>query len=102
MIRRPPRSPLFPYTPLFRSTGNPDVHRSKPGEQCHARHDPVETEPDKGVAAHVVEQPLHGDERNDGGDDRGKAERRSEEHTSELQSPCNLVCRLLLEKKKKK
>src|SRR5258708_25976659 len=69
MIRRPPRSTLFPYTTLFRS-----------------------------VLAHVGERP--------GGDqlldvDRGADRPRSEEHTSELQSPDHLVCRLLLEKKKK-
>src|SRR6266446_8339990 len=64
MIRRPPRSTLFPYTTLFRSH-----HRS-----------------DRAAPAHCV-HPLGGV--------------RSEEHTSELQSPCNLVCRLLLEKKKK-
>src|SRR5256885_11677235 len=82
MIRRPPRSTLFPYTTLFRS---------------HA---------DRGVAAE--REPHRGDRvgvelgnRLDVVHDR-HAERRSEEHTSELQSPCNLVCRLLLEKKKKK
>src|SRR2546426_12569094 len=75
MIRRPPRSTLFPYTTLFRSHhepryraeqreagGRPDVERSR--------------------------------------DNTNGRERRSEEHTSELQSPCNLVCRLLLETKK--
>src|SRR5256885_11315012 len=75
MIRRPPRSTLFPYTTLFRSaaslrhgTAPPGVRKEKesmnmgsPVDECHQR---------------------------------------SEEHTSELQSPCNLVCRLLLEKKK--
>src|SRR6266446_8117756 len=65
MIRRPPRSTLFPYTTLFRS-GLPDPARPGAGR---------------------VSVPIHP---------------RSEEHTSELQSPCNLVCRLLLEKKKKK
>src|SRR5256885_10792131 len=68
MIRRPPRSTLFPYTTLFRSRlrwrGTP-VHSSE-------------------IAARSPRAP---------------AGRRSEEHTSELQSPCNLVCRLLLEKK---
>src|SRR3989454_10294299 len=78
MIRRPPRSTLFPYTTLFRS-----LHGSQPDEglrpELGGRGEP---EADVGqVGAHVVE--------------------RSEEHTSELQSPCNLVCRLLLEKKKK-
>src|SRR6266566_8852606 len=64
MIRRPPRSTLFPYTTLFRSTRSPScsaAHRSSCGQSFSTR---------------------------------------SEEHTSELQSPCNLVCRLLLEKKK--
>src|SRR5256885_2525844 len=68
MIRRPPRSTLFPYTTLFRSRllagRNPRTHR-------RARRGPPAPPPP-----------------------------RSEEHTSELQSPCNLVCRLLLEKKK--
>src|SRR5256885_10499310 len=67
MIRRPPRSTLFPYTTLFRS-----VHE---GERLLA------------VFADPFDQALRG-------------WLRSEEHTSELQSPCNLVCRLLLEKKK--
>src|SRR5256885_6700002 len=78
MIRRPPRSTLFPYTTLFRSprrghsadsdhfrktAGSDSVRSERPSSQC-------------------------------------RTSRRSEEHTSELQSPCNLVCRLLLEKKK--
>src|SRR5256885_12181931 len=67
MIRRPPRSTLFPYTTLFRS-------------------------PER--AEHDLEDRAPGE--------RPRGEGRSEEHTSELQSPCNLVCRLLLEKKKKK
>src|SRR2546426_5948465 len=71
MIRRPPRSTLFPYTTLFRSGGK--VVRSPVGV-------PLTT---------GVFKDANGDGR-------------SEEHTSELQSPCNLVCRLLLEKKKKK
>src|SRR5256885_6211192 len=70
MIRRPPRSTLFPYTTLFRSAfGHPP---------------PAE----RGEGQLVSLLPA----------ERGE---RSEEHTSELQSPCNLVCRLLLEKKKK-
>src|SRR5256885_4811210 len=72
MIRRPPRSTLFPYTTLFRS-----------------RHF-VESE---GVIRWRG-QPM--------GAAEADCSPRSEEHTSELQSPCNLVCRLLLEKKKKK
>src|SRR2546426_8501393 len=87
MIRRPPRSTLFPYTTLFRSQIVAvellrlerevdvlalEIRREHPGQ--HA-----------GILGHLGEG-LPG---------------RSEEHTSELQSPCNLVCRLLLEKKKK-
>src|SRR2546430_10239240 len=71
MIRRPPRSTLFPYTTLFRSdVGAAGSRRDEPGEHAHGG----------GLAGAV----------------------RSEEHTSELQSQSNLVCRLLLEKKKKK
>src|SRR2546430_13553849 len=76
MIRRPPRSTLFPYTTLFRSA---TAQRTEDGDQVadaldHAR------EPDGGVGVLGAQ--------------------RSEEHTSELQSQSNLVCRLLLEKKK--
>src|SRR5256885_11660707 len=73
MIRRPPRSTLFPYTTLFRSpcrpSRSPRPSTFLPRPRCRA-----------GTGA--------------------RAGPRSEEHTSELQSPCNLVCRLLLEKKK--
>src|SRR5258708_28980944 len=69
MIRRPPRSTLFPYTTLFRSMRN---------------------------AVHGVE------DRHVVGREKQRRHRRSEEHTSELQSPDHLVCRLLLEKKKNK
>src|SRR2546426_6179320 len=69
MIRRPPRSTLFPYTTLFRSSA---------------------TDPAAGDTRHAPMRPQR------------RCFSRSEEHTSELQSPCNLVCRLLLEKKKKK
>src|SRR2546430_10463774 len=84
MIRRPPRSTLFPYTTLFRSriAGEPVQHTPRPRDG--ARVGPERAEPG--------EVPL----------ERGQLERhRSEEHTSELQSQSNLVCRLLLEKKKK-
>src|SRR3712207_7153928 len=85
MIRRPPRSTLFPYTTLFRS-GQLD------------RHDDVGTVGQRG-AGH---DPLHGArlERADVGAPGRDVVRRSEEHTSELQSRQYLVCRLLLEKKK--
>src|SRR2546426_8633467 len=85
MIRRPPRSTLFPYTTLF---------RSRDGDAVVARRPPRLVGRAPCVALHVA--PHHGDARRQGPVDR------SEEHTSELQSPCNLVCRLLLEKKKKK
>src|SRR2546426_9382268 len=79
MIRRPPRSTLFPYTTLFRS--RPDPRARGPADHDGARQGRAS---DQG-----------GDDERPGGDSQ-----RSEEHTSELQSPCNLVCRLLLEKKK--
>src|SRR2546430_9263230 len=74
MIRRPPRSTLFPYTTLFRSSARDHVQRRA------------------------------SDQRRDHRSDRGEEKRhwRSEEHTSELQSQSNLVCRLLLEKKQPK
>src|SRR5256885_12969872 len=80
MIRRPPRSTLFPYTTLFRSVFNGDIGIALPGGSQGGSHGGSQGGPQGGPG-----QPL----------------RRSEEHTSELQSPCNLVCRLLLEKKKK-
>src|SRR5256885_9840156 len=95
MIRRPPRSTLFPYTTLFRS----HVRVREEGAE-----DDRTTGPDQ-LHERDSRQRL-GDllrERSRDGDRRHRAheqERRSEEHTSELQSPCNLVCRLLLEKKK--
>src|SRR5256885_8760835 len=83
MIRRPPRSTLFPYTTLFRSA------RTDAGA-VEAKETAVETKKFAGGQLLVDVRTI-----------RNEAERRSEEHTSELQSPCNLVCRLLLEKKKK-
>src|SRR2546427_8097288 len=84
MIRRPPRSTLFPYTTLFRSAQLPldgDVDQLRRlSKDNDAQCDPH----DDGAAAARIHH-----------------ERRSEEHTSELQSQSNLVCRLLLEKKKK-
>src|SRR5258708_11160658 len=81
MIRRPPRSTLFPYTTLFRSPSRRGSLDSSP--RCLRRMAYPATVP-------VVVWPLGGRQRV-----------RSEEHTSELQSPDHLVCRLLLEKKKK-
>src|SRR5256885_10136179 len=91
MIRRPPRSTLFPYTTLFRSQRDDllvldeDVHRALVGGGDH------EAAPDQ-CACHGVTSSIAAA--------RIARPSRSEEHTSELQSPCNLVCRLLLEKKK--
>src|SRR5256885_11352932 len=87
MTRRPPSSPLFPYPPLFRSPVLPLVE-TPPQSPSVAQEQPI----DPPVARRLDD--LLGFGR------RGGA-LRSEEHTSELQSPCNLVCRLLLEKKKK-
>src|SRR2546430_13311238 len=83
MIRRPPRSTLFPYTTLFRSPSQ--IRRS-----CYDRANTLargesSVAPSCAIIQHVGRRPT-----------------RSEEHTSELQSQSNLVCRLLLEKKKKK
>src|SRR2546426_7903371 len=97
MIRRPPRSTLFPYTPLFRSRVEVGVGgllrpAIEPGEEEDVGAEP-ELQPDP-----VREEDLLGQVPAE----RALVDReRSEEHTSELQSPCNLVCRLLLEKKKK-
>src|SRR5258707_5937052 len=87
MIRRPPRSTLFPYTTLFRS-GHLDQHRRDGGEDGHQdRRDGIRAALFVAVAAAA--------------EHRGPLRHvRSEEHTSELQSRQYLVCRLLLEKKK--
>src|SRR2546422_2595329 len=87
MIRRPPRSTLFPYTTLFRSAAHLRVYEVLP--PLHAI----------GLLARTVE-PATGCPRRDAGE-RADVVHRSEEHTSELQSRLHLVCRLLLEKKKK-
>src|SRR5256885_11431297 len=87
MIRRPPRSTLFPYTTLFRSSSSPTGRRtaafcrSGRATRCSFFRLPATTRQSR---MNIV-----------------SPDQRSEEHTSELQSPCNFVCRLLLEKKKK-
>src|SRR3989449_3168044 len=96
MIRRPPRSTLFPYTTLFRSLAGA---RSAGTRRPHARLGGGDGE--LGPAASGVRRGAGSPARRhvrDGGRPRGA---RSEEHTSELQSRLHLVCRLLLEKKKK-
>src|SRR5256885_7701515 len=95
MIRRPPRSTLFPYTTLFRSDDLCPLLR-RGWNLLEQRGDKIglRTDCQGGVVAAL--------EADRGGRvAREPAAARSEEHTSELQSPCNLVCRLLLEKKKK-
>src|SRR2546426_3018472 len=92
MIRRPPRSTLFPYTTLFRSAGDPVAA----AELNEVRDDQKVADEASFLDDFEFELEAVKDGLDSGGD------RRSEEHTSELQSPCNLVCRLLLEKKKKK
>src|SRR2546426_5245899 len=92
MIRRPPRSTLFPYTTLFRSENVPQqgVERLPPlhgrGAAVRDLHQ-LRAHPHPPAPVRAL-LPTH------------SRDQRSEEHTSELQSPCNLVCRLLLEKKK--
>src|SRR4051812_49887340 len=90
MIRPPPISPLFPYTTLSRSLGT----------RCSVRRLPPHT----GITSTGADEPLPvwiAFVRELAGSTRGRRRLRSEEHTSELQSHVNLVCRLLLEKKKK-
>src|SRR2546430_4204210 len=93
MIRRPPRSTLFPYTTLFRSQGL-DARLGLVDERFDDRRRDVVAVQRRferaRVAAGTLEAALHGNNI------------RSEEHTSELQSQSNLVCRLLLEKKKQR
>src|SRR3712207_8758400 len=96
MIRRPPRSTLFPYTTLFRSRAA-DPPRPRPLRRGRARADPARAALHRRAHAarvHLPGAPLRVVA------DRPRA--RSEEHTSELQSRQYLVCRLLLDKKKKR
>src|SRR5258707_6707130 len=99
MIRRPPRSTLFPYTTLFRSPGEPEVLPHLKGDPHAGRNEdsPSQAPPRSCIA------PWIGDDVADpagGIVERLCGASRSEEHTSELQSRQYLVCRLLLEKKK--
>src|SRR5690349_23891807 len=82
MIRRPPRSTLFPYTTLFRSSAPATTSSGRSAAT------PATARPVRRTALRVSPRSLHG------------GHQRSEEHTSELQSRRDLVCRLLLEKKK--
>src|SRR5256885_2416406 len=101
MIRRPPRSTLFPYTTLFRSIIIRSIVRHAPIREAHFSRQFVDRAHLNVASAACLDIQLsvHKILRRDGIADRSLP-LRSEEHTSELQSPCNLVCRLLLEKKK--
>src|SRR5437764_3039989 len=90
MIRRPPRSPLFPYTTLFRSQLGVELQR---GHELTRAGD---------LEVHVAERVLSAEDVGEGDEVVALVDERSEEHTSELQSPMYLVCRLLLEKKNSK
>src|SRR5690348_17779507 len=100
MLRRPPRSTLFPYTTLFRSRGAAAAAARRAGRAplrggrrvaARTQGAALEAADDSARAAAADARQAHGRLRR----------QRSEEHTSELQSPVHLVCRLLLEKKKK-
>src|SRR2546427_4314510 len=93
MIRRPPRSTLFPYTTLFRSPliARDNDHALPVAVREHVERDLAASRVHENVARELRDRAQHSHVR----------ETRSEEHTSELQSQSNLVCRLLLEKKKK-
>src|SRR2546430_12693258 len=102
MIRRPPRSTLFPYTTLFRSLAPtfthvgcraPHIDERKLGRRALPRNRPTVRDRWGNGSAPSCEG---GDRRFNGAHDRGPPAGRSEEHTSELQSQSNLVCRLLL------
>src|SRR3712207_7759164 len=101
MIRRPPRSTLFPYTTLFRSPRD-DIDEGRPGRRAEVnQRDVGEGGRARGCfEARAVLQPGGGrGEHEELGEGAASRRRRSEEHTSELQSRQYLVCRLLLEKK---
>src|SRR5690348_17543844 len=94
MIRRPPRSTLFPYTTLFRSSPPGSIRGMRVG---------LMSDPGRVALTWLMALSISGLAACDAGHAANDlTSRRSEEHTSELQSPVHLVCRLLLEKKKKK
>src|SRR5256885_2987040 len=93
MIRRPPRSPLFPYTTLFRSIIYPDLVRRFVDEGSEL----LTTITNDSWFGATSAPYQHFEQASMRAIEEGPE--RSEEHTSELQSPCNIVCRLLLEKK---
>src|SRR5256885_6591320 len=94
MIRRPPRSTLFPYTTLFRSYSfDLKIIPKKGGDTANEKGAGIHILKRKGDSSWVIIKDIWLPQ-------LSQEKMRSEEHTSELQSPCNLVCRLLLEKKK--
>src|SRR5256885_5798403 len=102
MIRRPPRSPLFPYTPLFRSEVVVTGWAGLPTREAGLT--PINSCPTCGYKQFTIAEPSRlidptawDGKRHLHGLAPSSLSLRSEEHTSELQSPCNLVCRLLLE-----
>src|SRR2546430_3077748 len=97
MIRRPPRSTLFPSTPLFRST----QRRAEPRHCWRPRASPPAPATHPGRRCSQPPRPHGGRANRHTARNATASTSRSEEHTSELQSQSNLVCRLLLEKKKK-
>src|SRR5256885_15945097 len=111
MIRRPPRSTLFPYTTLFRSPcrGRDGSHRGcghigelvcRTGGAGAAPRGHAHIDRARGLGRRGGSDLGVAVDREAAGGRAAESHGRSEEHTSELQSPCNLVCRLLLEKKK--
>src|SRR5256885_6900277 len=100
MIRRPPRSTLFPYTTLFRSVcGDPGITTLSATPHTASVVGPT-NDPTSALSATYGVRRATAPPANDALAPDAPKGLRSEEHTSELQSPCNLVCRLLLEKKK--
>src|SRR5260370_16434140 len=99
MIRRPPRSTLFPYTTLFRSRPRRTGFERGLAADCHVVSSGPRYSPHLERVKHIPETPCRLDQLRSQDCPQHKR-RRSEEHTSELQSHLNLVCRLLLEKKK--
>src|SRR5256885_11617528 len=99
MIRRPPRSTLFPYTTLFRSHEALCCWRSDTRSPHEAGLSPIALERNRRASCDTSIDIAAG-LRTGIAATHYWTDHRSEEHTSELQSPCNLVCRLLLEKKK--
>src|SRR3712207_8463215 len=96
MIRRPPRSTLFPYTTLFRSHRGDQLGQPRTDQVADDADDPDGADGQQRQVQHVLAAVVR-----EVGAGEGPGDRRSEEHTSELQSRQYLVCRLLLEKKKK-